>query len=387
MSAMPEPMTQHRLLFFLNSGVRGGIEEHVLSLLQRLPRDRFIFGLACPPELIHAMTPDLTDLPVTVFAVRATGWTRWRDIWQLRSIVRQFQPDIVHCHLFRATLVGAPLARAMRVPVVFETYHGREAWRQGGRLKGQFVIDRLVSHCVSHIIAVSEAAARFLTEHKHIPAQKITVIPNGRDLQAFQPGSGARGRTVRHRFGIPATAPVLGVVGRLEPQKGHCYLLQAMPQICAAFPETRLLLVGEGSLDAALQAQTAELGLQDHVIFAQFQRDIPAFLEAMDIVVLPSLHEGLSLTSIEASAMAKPMVATAVDGTPEVVRDGLTGLLVPPAAPDALADAVLALLQHPDRAFQYGAAAHAWVRQQFDLQRQVTETERLYREFIAMQKR
>ncbi len=384
---MSHPITPTRLLFFLNSGVRGGIEEHVLSLLQRLPRDRFVLGLACPPELIHAMSTDLTDLPVTAFAVRATGWTQWRDIWQLRGIIRQFRPDIVHCHLFRATFVGAPLAWVMRVPVILETYHGREAWRQGGRLKGRFFIDRLVSHCVGHIIAVSEAAARFLKEQKRIPAHKITVIPNGRDLQAFQPGHGSQGRAVRQRFGIPVSAPVLGVIGRLEPQKGHHYLLQALPHICDAFPDTRLLLVGEGSLDAALQAQAADLGLQDSVIFTQFQRNIPAFLEAMDIVVLPSLHEGLPLTAIEASAMAKPIVATAVDGTPEVVRDGLTGLLVPPAAPDSLADAVLTLLQHPDLAFQYSAAAHAWVRQQFDLQHQVAETERLYLKFAAMKKK
>lgn len=332
------------------------------------------------------MTAALTDLPVTVFPVRATGWTQWRDIRQLCHILQQFQPDIIHCHLFRATLVGAPVAWAMRVPVILETYHGREAWRQGGFIKGQFVIDRLVSCCVSHIIAVSGAAARFLTEQKRIPAKKITVIPNGRDLQAFQPGRRV-GSAIRKRFQIPASAPVLGVIGRLETQKGHQYLLQALPQICAAFPDTHLLLVGEGSRYTALQDQAKDLGVHTNVIFAQFQRDIPAFLEAMDIVVLPSLHEGLPLTAIEASAMAKPIVATEVDGTPEVVRDGTTGVLVPPAAPDALAKAVLTLLQRPDLAFQYGAAAHAWVRQHFDLQRQVDETERLYLETLAMRKR
>ncbi len=381
-----ESTTQFRLLFFLTSGVHGGIEEHVLSLLQRLPRHQFSFGLACPPELIETMTSDLTDLPVTVFPVRATGWTQWREIRQLRHIVQQFKPDIVHCHLFRATLVGVPIAWAMRVPVVLETYHGREAWRQGGFIKGRFIIDRLTSCCVHHIIAVSDAAARFLTEQKRIPASKITVIPNGRDLQAFQPGRRA-GSAIRKRFQIPASAPVLGVIGRLETQKGHQYLLRALPQICAAFPDTRLLVVGEGSLYATLQDQVKELALHDNVIFAQFQRDIPAFLEAMDIVVLPSLHEGLPLTAIEASAMAKPVIATAVDGTPEVVRDGTTGVLVPPAAPDALAHAVLTLLQRPDLAFQYGTAAHAWVRQQYDIQHQVDETERLYLELIAMQKR
>ncbi|ETX09180.1 MAG: hypothetical protein ETSY2_01030 [Candidatus Entotheonella gemina] len=383
---MSESKIRYRLLFFLTSGVRGGIEEHALSLLQHLPRDHFSFALACPPELIEAMIDELTDLPVTVFPVRATDWTQWRETLQLHHIVQQFRPHIVHCHLFRATLVGAPIAWAMRVPVIVETYHGREAWRQGGFIKGRFVIDRLVSCCVSHIIAVSEAAARFLTEHKRIPVNKITVIPNGRDLRAFQPGRRA-GSAIRKRFQVPASAPVLGVIGRLETQKGHQYLLRALPQICAAFPDTRLLLVGEGSLYAALQAQAKDLGVHDNVIFAGFQRDIPAFLEAMDIVVLPSLHEGLPLTAIEASAMAKPIVATAVDGTPEVVRDDTTGILVPPAAPDDLANAVLTLLQRPDLAFRYGAAAHAWVRQQFDLQRQVDETERLYLELMAMQKR
>ncbi len=383
---MPKAAPRLRLLFFLTSSVHGGIEEHVLSLLQRLPHDRFRTGLACPPELIDAMKSDLHGLPVTVFPVRATGWTQWRDLWQLCDILQRFRPDIIHCHLFRATLVGAPVAWAMRVPVILETYHGREAWRQGEGLKGQFVIDRLVSCCVSHIIAVSAAAARFLTAHKRIPSNKITVIPNGRDLNAFQPGR-KTGSTVRKHFQIPASAPVLGVVGRLELQKGHQYLLQALPQICAVFPDTRLLLVGEGSLHAALQAQAKDLGLHANVIFTQFQRDIPAFLEAMDIVILPSLHEGLPLTAIEASAMAKPVIATSVDGTPEVVRDGTTGILVPPAVPDDLAKAVITLLQRPDLAFQYGAAAHAWVRQQFDIQRQVDETERLYVEMIARRKR
>ncbi len=379
---MPEATPPFRLLFFLTSSAHGGIEEHVLSLLQRLPREQFRFGLACPPELGQAMASDLCDLPVTVFPVRATSWAQWRELWELHRVLRQFKPHIVHCHLFRATLVGAPMAWIMRIPVILETYHGREAWRQGGALKGHFIIDRLVSCCVDHIIAVSGAASRFLTEHKHIPARKITVIPNGRDLQAFQPGRRA-GSAVRKHFQIPASAPVLGVVGRLEAQKGHQYLLQAMPQICAAFPDTRLLVVGEGSLDTTLQDQAKDLGLHANVTFAQFQRDVPAFLEAMDIVVLPSLHEGLPLTAIEASAMAKPVVATEVDGTPEVIRDGTTGVLVPPAAPEALADAVITLLQRPDLAFQYGAAAHAWVRQHFDLQRQVDETLRLYLKVLA----
>lgn len=379
-------MMRYRLLFLLYSEVRAGLEEHVLSLLQELSREHFTLGLACPDTLVDAMATELEALPVEVFPMTTVQWTKIHTVRRLWKVLRSFRPDIVHCHLFRATLVGAPLARVAGVPVVLETYHGREVWRQGF-LKGHFVVDRLVSRYVDRIIAVSEAAARFLVEGKRIAAAKITVIPNGRDLAAFEPRNAQARAMIRQSLRLPDTAPVLGVVGRLEAQKGHRFLLEAMPQVLAEFPDTRLLLVGDGSLRAQLATQVGQLGLRHAVIFAGFQRDIPSYVAATDVMVLPSLYEGLPLTAIEAAAMGKPMVATAVDGTPEVIRHRTTGLLVPPAAPTPLAKAVLMLLRQPDLASQYGAAARAWVRQRFDLQRQVAETERLYLDLLTAQKR
>ncbi len=366
-----------RLLFFLTSRTRGGVEEHVLSLLQALSAERFVLGLACPAALGHALAAELETLPVEVFPVEATRWTRRREIHRLWGILRRFRPDVVHCHLFRATFVGAPLARLAGVPIVLETYHGRELWRQG-RLKGSFVVDRFVSRYIDRVIAVSKAAAHFLVEAKGIPSEKITVIPNGRDLNHFLPGNGQRGTAIRQHLNIPDQAPVLGAVGRLEAQKGHRFLLDALPTILAKAPETRLVLLGQGSLQTALEAQIERLGLGHAVIFAGFQRDVSAYMDAMDVVVLPSLYEGMPLTAIEASASAKPVVATAVDGTPEVIRHGETGLLVPPSHPSALAEAILTLLHRPDLAGQYGAAARQWALQHFDIRRQVAETERLY---------
>lgn len=379
-------MRPYRVLFLLHSDVRAGLEEHVLSLLQTLSREQFVLGLVCPLALADAMAAELEALPLEVFPLRAVQWSALQEIRRLWGILRSFRPDILHCHLFRATLVGAPLARAAGVPVVLETYHGREVWRHG-LLQGRFFVDRLVSHYVDRTIAVSEAAARFLREGKGIPSQKITIIPNGRDLHAFVPGSERTKRALQQRLDIPSSAPVLGVVGRLEVQKGHRFLVEALPQVLTEFPDTRLLVVGEGSLRTHLEAQISTLGLCNCVIFAGFQRDISTYLDVMDVVVLPSLHEGMPLVAIEAAAMAKPMVATAVDGTAEVIQHGITGLLVPPAAPAPLAGAILTLLQQPELARQYGQAARQRALQQFDLRRQVNATERLYCATIAAKKR
>ena len=375
-------MTRRCLLFVLHSDVRAGLEEHVLSLLQELSPQRFALGLACPARLIGAMATELDALPVDCFPVEPIRWMNARSVSRLWEVLRHFHPDIVHCHLFRATAVGAPLARAAGVPVVVETYHGREFWRRGP-LKSGFIVDRLVSRCVDRIIAVSEAAARFLVDCKGIAASKITVIPNGRNLDAFAPRNGHTRAMMRKRLRLPDASPVLSEVGRLKEQKGHRFLLDALPQLLAEFPDARLLLIGDGSLRARLEAQAEQLGIRSPVIFVGFQPEVPAYVAATDVMVLPSLHEGMPLTAIETAAIGKPLVATEVGGVPEVVRHGTTGLLVPPATPARLADALLMLLRQPDLAAQYGTAARAHARQRFDLQRQVAETEDLYLELLG----
>jgi glycosyltransferase involved in cell wall biosynthesis len=193
----------------------------------------------------------------------------------------------------------------------------------------------------------------------------------------YGPGEGRE--PVRRALGLDAAAPVVGVVGRLEAQKGHTYLLDAWPDVRRDFPGARLLVVGDGALRAELEARALGPGLHGSVTFTGFRADVPRVLAALDVLVLPSLYEGMPLTVIEASAMGLPVVATAVDGTPEVVRDGETGRLVPPARPAALADALRALLADPARARAMGRAGRAHVLARFDLDTQVEATARVYR--------
>jgi len=367
------------LMFVLTSAVRGGVEEVVLGLLQRLDPSEFRLSIAAPPALLDALAPDLAGVRVEALAVDAE-LTHVRELSRLARFMRRVRPDVVNPHLFRSTLVAAPLARMTGTGRVVETYHGREAWRRGA-LRGRFVADRMVARLVTRVIAVSRGAADFLIHGKGYPADKVLVIPNGRDLTRFTPG--AHRETVRKELGLDRHAPVVTVVGRLETQKGHVYLLDAWPDVVRAHPDARLLVVGEGSLHDQLVGQARRVGVADSVIFTGFRSDIPRVLDATDVLALPSLHEGMPLTVIEAAAAGRPVVATAVDGTPEVVRDGETGYLVPPADPAALARGLRAILADLDAAAEMGREAHRWARERFDVATHVEATARVYREVAA----
>ena len=375
-----------KLCFALTSPVRGGVEEVVLALVQRLDPAEFQMALAAPAPLLDAFAPDLTGVRVDTVAVRAESWFEPRELRRLAAFFRAWRPDLVNAHLFRSTAIAAPLARATGVPRVVETYHGREGWRQG-RLRGSFVMDRTVARFCHRVIAVSEAAARFLVEGKGYPAAKVCVVPNGRDLSAFKPGGAERRDEVRKALGVDRVAPVVGVVGRLETQKGHRYLFDAWPAVVREYPDARMLVIGDGSLRADLEHQVRALGIAESVVFLGFRSDIPRLLDACDGLALPSLYEGMPLTVIEASAMACPVVATAVDGTPEVIEEDVTGWLVPPADPPALGRALIRMLADPERARAVGRAGRERVLRRFDLATQVAATARVYRSVLGEPRR
>lgn len=364
-----------RLLFVLTSPVRGGVEEVVLALLRRLDPGEFELALAAPRPLLDALAPDLDGVRVVAEPIAAESWLDRREVGRLAALMRRFRPAIVNPHLFRSTAVAAPLARWHGARVV-ETYHGREAWRRGPRPL-RFLPDRVVGTLLDGVIAVSESARQFLIRTKGYPAHRVVVVPNGRDLARFRPG--ADRELARKELGLDGDVPVVGVVARLDAQKGHVHLLDAWPRVIREFPDARLLLVGDGPLRPALEAQARTAEIRHAVQFAGFRTDVPRLLDAMDVVALPSLHEGMPLTAIEASAMARPVVATAVDGTPEVVLDGRTGRLVPPADPRALAGALCEVLRDPAAARRMGEAGRAWALARFTLERQVEATARVYR--------
>lgn len=373
---------QMRILHYLSSEVRGGIEEHVLSLLTHLRRYGFQPYLAAPRRLLDLMATELAAAGVVTVAVRQSSICDFRGAAPFVRLLRSERIGLVNSHLFTASLFASPLARVAGVPAV-ETFHLPEAWRAARRgLKRNFWIDRQVARCVNRYIAVSASSARHLTERKGIPAAKVRTIPNGRDLARFCPRSGEERRAIRERLGICGW-PVVLVTGRLEPQKGHAFMLEAAAILRRSFPSLKVLLAGSGSLRDELESRCAVLQLSAVVSFLGYRGDPEVLLAAADVAVLPSLYEGMPLAAIEALAAGCPLVATDIEGTREVVEDGRSGVLVAPGDVRALARGVEAVVRSP--IFQRRLAIHGRRRaeERFDLRDQVEATVALYRDTLA----
>ena len=369
---MPRPLS---VLYFSNSLVRGGAEEHILTLLRGLDRTRFCAHLACTPEVERELRADLPE-DVHLTSLRLRRPRQVGAALALARLLRDRQIDVLHSHLFYASLFASPVAWLCRVPAIVETPHVREQWRRG-RIKGRFVVDRFIGRFVDRYIAVSEANARYLVEEKRLPARKITVIRNGCDVGRFDPAHRPP-PALRASLGIEPSDPVALVLGRLEPQKGHRVLLDAFAQVRRRSPRAHLVCVGEGVLRAELEAHAAGLGLTGAVHLVGYQRNVVDWLALADVSVLPSFYEGLPLAAIESSAAARPVVATAVDGTPEVVLHGRTGILVSPGEVTGLATAVGQLFANPDEGRRLGRAGRIHVAEHFDQRRQVRDTGDLY---------
>jgi glycosyltransferase involved in cell wall biosynthesis len=357
-----------------NATVRAGTEEHMLGLMQRLNRNAFKVCLACPPALLELLgddlPPDVEVVPVTML------WpSDCRAMASFASFLRDKEIQVVHSHGFRSSVLASPVAYWAGVPAVVETPHIREHWRHGW--KANFAIDRFVGRSVGAYIAVSDANRRYLIQKKRLPAEKIHLIRNGCEIEKFDPGYPPQ-LALKRQLGFADSDPVLLLVGRLEPQKGHSVLFAALKDVLRDLPRARLVCVGDGALRPALEAEIQRLELAASVRFVGYQSNVQDWLSFADVCVLPSFFEGLPLVAIECLAAGRAMVATAVDGTPEVVIHEKTGLTVLAGDASGLAAAIVRLLRDPGLRARLGAAGRSRVETHFNLSRQICETESLY---------
>jgi glycosyltransferase involved in cell wall biosynthesis len=245
----------------------------------------------------------------------------------------------------------------------------------------QAVADRALSSLTDRAIAVSESTRRFLVEKRHVPAARVRLIWNGAPLDEFAPVAPEKAAAVRRELGLRADAVVIGSIGRLNDQKGHRYLIDAAARALSTVPHARVLIVGDGDLEADLRTQARALGIAEKVVFAGHRDDVPAVLGAVDVFCISSTYEGTPLTLFEAMAAGKAIVSTAVDGCREVLEDGVTGLLVPPRDAEALAAALAGLLSDPGRRESLGRAARQ-ASEHYDIRRCVEAMQSLYDEVL-----
>lgn len=235
---------------------------------------------------------------------------------------------------------------------------------------------RRIHLLATHVIANSEAAKRLLVEDFRIPAERVHVLHNGLDFEQFAQARGDRRRV--HPKLAPEAKLILNVANMNSEIKGHGVLIEAARLVSATMPEARFAFVGDGLLRPHLEERVRALGLQGHIYFLGPRKDVPEILASGDVFAFSSLAEGLPNAVLEAMAVGLPVVATRVGGIPEIIRDGASGLLVPPNDPQALAKAILRVLSDPALAAKLACASQARARSQFSFDRLIEDLEKRY---------
>ncbi len=364
-----------RVLHLITELNTGGAQKALARLLAHLDRERFEPCVACLYNGDKAVAQEIRKLGIPVTDLGMTGKARWDAFWRLYRLLRRERPAILHTWMYHANVPGRLLGRLAGVPVIITSRRNVDI---GGT--GRELINRWTSALDDRVIAVCEVVRQAEMERAGVTAERVVTIYNGVEVNRYTELKAATRRRTRTALGAPLEAPLLGFVGRLHPQKNVAALLAAMKQVKERFPAARLVVVGDGELRSALEAQAQALGLQSSVIFAGQRTDVPEILAALDAFTLPSLWEGLPNAALEAMAAGLPVIATRVGGVPEVVVDEVTGLLVPPGDSNALAEAIVRLLQDPDGRQAMGQAGRERVRAHFSVERMVRETEALYEE-------
>ncbi len=303
-----------------------------------------------------------------------------RALFGLARLMRTWRPAIVHTHTAKAGLLGRLAARAARVPTVVHTFHGHVLRGYFSPPKQAFFrrLEAFLARAADALVAVSESVKQDLVDLRIAPAPKIRVIPLGLELAGLA-GELRRG-ALRDAAGIPRDAPLVGMVGRLVPIKDVPTFLRAARRVRERRPDARFAIVGDGEEGPALEALSDSLGLHGAVHFFGWRGDLAAVYGDLDVVVNASRNEGTPVALIEALAAARPVIATAVGGTPDLLGRGERGRLVPPGEPDALAEAVVETLEGSEAARRRAHAGREHVLSQHSSERLFRDVDALYRE-------
>lgn len=350
-------------MFVLTSMPVGGAETLLVNLVRRMDRTRSTPELCCLKqygplgEVLAQEIPAFTGLLAHKYDINV--WRRLTRLLEERRTDAVITVGTGGDRMFWGRLA----AWRAGVPVVLSALHSTGLPDRVERL------NRLLTPWTDGFIAVAEAHGQYLARSEGCPAHKVRVVPNGVDIERFQPRP--RSESLRRELGLPPTAPVAGIVAALRPEKNHELFLRVAARVRSQVPEARFLIVGDGIERTKLEHLSRELNLTDRVLFLGTRPDIADLLAQMDVHVLTSRMEANPVSILEAMACGKPAVAPAVGSIPETVVDGVTGLLAPPGNEAALAVCVTALLNDPLRAAALGRAGRERVVKHYSLERMV----------------
>lgn len=370
----------------------GGAQENTLYTirghLEKAHQVTLVTGPSAGPEgcLLRSFTPPgmtLVEMPGLVREI--SPWKDWQCLRQLTRFFREKRFDVVHTHSSKAGVLGRIAARRAGVPFVVHTVHGQAFHPYQGWLKNRFYVlaEWLAAKYCDRVYAVAAAMVDQCVEAGVAPREKYRVVYSGMDLASF--ANARRDLGLRRRLGIPEDALVVGMVARLFELKGHDKMIEAAPEIVARHPGVRFLIVGDGVLRPSLQAEIARRHLEKYFVFAGLipPEQVPQHIAQMDVLAHLSLREGLPRACVQALAAAVPVVAYPLDGTPEIVIDGRTGLMAEPGNVGQIAANVNAMLDSADMRAAMGEAGRQLVLERFDWHKMADILEQEYLAGVA----
>jgi len=359
---------------------QGGSERQLAEIAKALDRSRFAVHVGCfHPEGFRSAELSREGIPILHLPVNSLrSFAAIRGAWQLGSYLRQRRIQLVHTFDTPMNCFAVPAARAFRAPVVLSS---QRASRRLSKRWEQHVL-RVTDHLVDAVIVNCEAIRRHMIDDEGVRPEHLRTCYNGLDTKSFRP-------LPKQRPAALADASlVIGVVCALRPEKGLPTLMEAFATVVAGSPSPlhsglRLVVVGSGPMLETLQGMSIRLGLQNRCHFEPSTADVAAWLRAIDIFVLPSISEALSNALMEAMACGCAVVASAVGGNPELVSDGITGLLFPAGNAPELAGGLERLIVDENLRTRVGVAASESVRQRFSLEESVRRMEEIYEELLG----
>ncbi len=314
------------------------------------------------PSMVRSIRP-LKDLKALLSLV----WLIFRE-----------KPDIVHTHSSKAGILGRMAAKINFVPHIIHTPHGHVFYGHFGPLVSKIFmwVERIFSRITDRMVALTDGEMDDYINLSVCSPQKLLKIHSGVDVNQFKQSNGNMVEK-RRSLGLDQNGKIVGFVGWLLPIKGPGYLLKAMDYVWQEYPDTALVFVGKGDLDMDLRAQALKVSANGRVKFLGWREDIDEIMPVFDMLVLPSLNEGMGRVLVEAMAAGKPVVASRTGGIPDLVWHGETGYLVPPADEKALADGIKKLLDDAGRAWEMGQQGKKRC-QQFSLEAMIEKLDALY---------
>jgi glycosyltransferase involved in cell wall biosynthesis len=382
-----------RVLHVITRLILGGAQENTLLTVEHLDHARYRVGLASgptagpegslegriPADVAFVRIPDLVRDPHVIRDTRA--------LHHLSAVMRHGDYQIVHTHTTKAGILGRIAARLARVPIVVHTPHGHAFHGYLNRAGSEALrrIERWLARRTDRIICLTAAERQEHVDFGICHPQQIEVIHSGVDIARF--GRAADDPIGRRRaLGLPAHGPLVGCVARLVPVKGVRHLLEAAPALSAAVPGSRVVFVGGGPLRAEMEQRARALNLDGAVVFLGLRDDVAELMPLFDVVVLPSLNEGMGRAAVEAMAAGRPVVGSRVSGIQDVVTNDVSGILVPPAEPREIATAVLRILRDPALAGRLSAGARHRARS-YSVEAMMAKIHALYHDLLGARHR